>query len=37
MSDEILIKGDQHIRYKLGHWNKNGTFDILNNINKYLN
>ena len=27
-------KGEQRLRYNLKIWNKNGAFDILNNISK---
>ena len=29
-------KGDQHLCYKLEHWKKISTFDILNHISKYM-
>ena len=35
MTEEKIRKGDQYIRYKLKQW-KNGSFDILNNISKYV-
>ena len=31
-----IIEGDQHLRYKLEQWKKIGTFDIMNNISKYV-
>ena len=36
MKDEKRRKGNQHIRYKMENWKKIGTFDILNNISKYV-
>ena len=36
MTDKIRRKGDQHQGYKLEHWKKIGTFDLLNNISKYV-
>ena len=35
MAGEIIIKLYQCLRYKLKHWKKIDTFDILNNIIKY--
>ena len=31
-----MIKGDQHLCYKLEHWNKIDYFDITNNFSKYV-
>ena len=36
MINEARKKGDQHLRHKLEHWSKIGTFDILNNISDYV-
>ena len=29
--------GEQYLYYKLEQWKKKGTFDIMNNINEYVN
>ena len=36
MTDRNIKKWDQHLHYKLEELNKIDTFDILNNISKYL-
>ena len=36
MTNRKIIEGDQHILYKLEHWKKIGTFDIMHNISKYV-
>ena len=36
MSYQARKSGEKYLCYKLEHWKKTGTFDILNNINEYL-
>ena len=36
MTDQKRRKWDQNLRYKLEHWKKIDTFDIMNNISKYV-